>query len=83
MDELRKSQHALNLILEVLENDGSYHDSLAFQFNYTLLPMHFVHSASSFETFKSKGLGLRSQRYSVQNLENKQQFHYIIRGLNY
>jgi hypothetical protein len=50
MSELRKSQHAINLILEVLENDGSYHDSLAFHFNYTLLPMHFVHSTSSFET---------------------------------
>ncbi|WP_373493749.1 hypothetical protein [Aquiflexum sp.] len=60
MDELRKSQNALNLILEVLENDGSYHDSLASQFIYTLLPLHFVHSTSSFETAKSKGLDIIS-----------------------
>lgn len=60
MDELRKSQQALNLIIEVLENDGSYHDSLAFHFNYTLLPIHFVHSTSSFETAKSKGLDIIS-----------------------
>ncbi len=60
MDELRKSRYALNLILEVLENDGSNHDSLAFHFNYTLLPMHFVHSTSSFETAKSKGLDIIS-----------------------
>ncbi|MEB2785595.1 hypothetical protein [Algoriphagus persicinus] len=60
MNELRKSQYALNLILEVLENDGSYHDSLALHFNYTLLPMHFVHSTSSFETAKSRGLDIIS-----------------------
>jgi hypothetical protein len=60
MNELRKSQNALNLILEVFQNDGSYHDSLAFHFNYTLLPMHFVHSTSSFETAKSRGLDIIS-----------------------
>jgi hypothetical protein len=60
MDELRKSQYALNLILKILENDGSYHDSLTFHFNYTLLPMHFVHSTSSFETAKSRGLDIIS-----------------------
>ncbi len=60
MNELRKSQYALNLILEVLENDGSYDDSLALHFNYTLLPMHFVHSTSSFETAKSRGLDIIS-----------------------
>lgn len=58
--ELRKSKGSLDLILEVLENDGSYHDSLAFHFNYLLLPMHFVHSTSSFETAKSKGLDIIS-----------------------
>ena len=60
MNELRKSQTALKLILEVLENDGSYHDSLASHFVYTLLPMHFVHSTSSFETAKSRGLDIIS-----------------------
>ena len=60
MDELRKCKGALDLILEVLENDGAYHDSLAFHFNYSILPMHFVHSTSSFETAKSKGLDIIS-----------------------
>ncbi len=60
VDELRKSQYALSLILEILENDGSYHDSLAFHFNYTILPLHFVHSTSSFETAKSRGLDIIS-----------------------
>lgn len=60
MNELRKSQNALNLILEVLENDGLYHDSLASHFIYTLIPMHFVHSTSSFETAKSRGLDIIS-----------------------
>lgn len=71
MGELRKSQYALNLILEVLANDGSYHDSLGLHFNYTLLPIHFVHSTSSFETAKSRGLdiisntGIRSKLIAV------------------
>ena len=60
MDELGKSERALNLIIEVLENNGSYHDSLAYHFNYTVLPMHFVHSPSSFETAKSRGLDIIS-----------------------
>lgn len=60
MDELRKSQWSLNLISEVLENDGSYHDSLGLHFNYTILPIHFVHSTSSFETAKSRGLDIIS-----------------------
>ena len=60
MNELSKSQNALNLIREVLENDGKYHDSLASYFIYTLIPIHFVHSTSSFETAKSKGLDIIS-----------------------
>jgi hypothetical protein len=60
MEELGKSERALDLILGVLENDGVYHDSLAFHFNYTLLPIHFVHSTSSFETAKSRGLDIIS-----------------------
>ena len=58
--ELQKSHKALSLILGLLENDGSYHDSLSSHFNYTLLPMHFVHSSSSFETAKSRGLDIIS-----------------------
>ena len=60
MKELQKSQKAFEVILQVLENDGSYHDSLSSHFNYTLLPMHFVHSTSSFETAKSRGLDIIS-----------------------
>ncbi len=54
MEELSKSQQSLNLIIELLENDGTYHDSLSLHFNYTLLPIHFVHSTSAFEALKSK-----------------------------
>jgi hypothetical protein len=60
MEELQKSQKAFEVILQVLENDGSYHDSLSSHFNYTLLPMHFVHSTSTFETAKSRGLDIIS-----------------------
>lgn len=61
-EELQKSQKALNLILGLLENDGAYHDSLSSHFNYTLLPMHFVHSTSSFETAKARGLDIISNK---------------------
>lgn len=62
MADLEKSRRALALLLEVLENDGSYHDSLSRHFNYTLLPIHFVHSTSSFEMLKAKGLDLVSNQ---------------------
>lgn len=60
--DLEKSRRALALLVEVLENDGSYHDSLSRHFNYTLLPIHFVHSTSSFEMLKAKGLDLVSNQ---------------------
>lgn len=58
LKDLEKSMQSLNLIIELLENDGTYHDSLSLYFNYTLLPIHFVHSTSAFETMKSKGLDI-------------------------
>jgi hypothetical protein len=60
LKDFERSIRALNLIIEVLENDGAYHDSLSSYFNYTLLPIHFVHSTSSFEMLKSKGLDIVS-----------------------
>ena len=60
IEELQKSQKALNLVLAVLENDEPYQDSLSSHFNYTLLPIHFFHSTSSVETAKSKGLDIIS-----------------------
>lgn len=58
MRELSQSLRSIDIIIAAFENDQLYHDSLAFHFNYTLLPMHFVHSTSSFETLKSKGLDI-------------------------
>ncbi|TXE14739.1 hypothetical protein [Algoriphagus aquimarinus] len=62
LKDFEKSIQSLNLIIEVLENDGTYHDSLSSYFNYTLLPIHFVHSTSSFEMLKSKGLDIVSNQ---------------------
>jgi len=76
MGELRKSKGSLDLILKVLENDGSYHDSLAFHFNYLLLPMHFVHSTSTFETAKSKGLDIISNSALRTKLISLYDSHY-------
>ncbi|MCO5726081.1 hypothetical protein [Robiginitalea marina] len=60
ISELQKSMQSINLVLGLLEGNGTYHDSLSRHFNYTLLPLHFVHSTSSFEMLKSKGLDLVS-----------------------
>jgi hypothetical protein len=62
ISELQKSLHSLNLLVDVLEDNGQYHDSLSRHFNYALLPMHFVHSTSSFEMLKSRGLDLVSNK---------------------
>jgi hypothetical protein len=60
VSELQKSLQSITLLLGVLESNGPYRDSLSRHFNYTLLPLHFVHSTSSFEMLKSKGLDLVS-----------------------
>lgn len=62
ISDLQKSLHSLNLLVDVLEGNGRYHDSLSLHFNYALLPMHFVHSTSSFEMLKSRGLDLVSNK---------------------
>jgi hypothetical protein len=56
MTELNKSLRSIDVIIASLENDHPYHDSLAAHFNYMFLPLHFVHSTSTFETLRSKGL---------------------------
>lgn len=58
--DLTRSLESIDIVIKALEGDASYHDSLAGHFNYTLLPLHFVHSTSTFETLKSKGLDLIS-----------------------
>jgi hypothetical protein len=82
ISELQKSLHSLNLLLSVLEGNGPYHDSLSRHFNYTLLPMHFVHSTSSFEMLKSRGLdlvsnpGLRARLVSLYD----SQYDFFLQG---
>lgn len=58
ISELNQSLQSIDHIISAIAKDQPYHDSMAFHFNYTLLPMHFVHSTSSFETLKSKGLDI-------------------------
>jgi len=82
MFELRLSQKSLNILINALKSDQSYHDSLAAHFNYMFLPMHFVHSTSTFETLRSKGLDiisndtLRSQLISLYD----SQYEFFIQG---
>lgn len=49
-----------NLLLQKMEEDAPYSDSLAIHFSRTMLPTNFLHSTSTFETIKSKGVDLIS-----------------------
>jgi len=47
-----------NIIIQALENDEPYRDSIADYFGDMMFPVKFVYSTSAFETLKSKGIGL-------------------------
>ena len=80
--ELDQSLRSLDIIITALVDDLPYHDSLAYHFNYTLLPMHFVHSTSTFEALKSKGFdiisndSIRSQLITLYD----SQYEFFIQG---
>jgi hypothetical protein len=82
MSDLNKSVRSLNILIWSLENDLPYHDSLASHFNYMFLPIHFVHSTSTFETLRSKGLDIvrnDSLRSKLINLYDSQ-YEFFIQG---
>jgi hypothetical protein len=47
-------------IIDALENDLPYQDSIADHFGHLMFPVMFLHSTSAFETLKSKGIDLIS-----------------------
>ena len=47
-----------NTIIQSIENDEPYKDSIADHFGMMMFPTKFVYSTSAFETLKSKGIGL-------------------------
>ena len=47
-----------NAVIQSLENDQPYKDSIADYFGIMMFPTKFVYSTSAFETLKSKGIGL-------------------------
>jgi len=65
-----KGFNSANLILSLLENDQPYHDSLATYFSHVMTPTIFVNSTSAFETLKSKGIDLISNKELKNNLIN-------------
>jgi len=48
---------AANKVIEALENDLRYNDSIPIYLGRMMRPMKFLHSTSAFETLKSKGIG--------------------------
>jgi uncharacterized protein DUF6090 len=53
-----KGLNSANLILDLLEKNQPYNDSLAKHFSNVMEPSRFVNSTSAFETLKSKGIDL-------------------------
>lgn len=80
--QLIQSQKSINILIHALESNQPYHDSLAYHFNYMFLPMHFVHSTSTFETLRSKGLDIVSNdtlRSQLINLYDSQ-YEFFLQG---
>lgn len=50
--------NSANTILDLLESDQPYNDSIAIHFSYVMMPTFFINSTSAFETLKSKGIDL-------------------------
>ncbi len=50
--------NSANMILNLLDSDQLYNDSLAKHFSRVMMPSFFVNSTSAFETLKSKGIDL-------------------------
>lgn len=75
ISELTQSMQSIDIVLTALDKNPSYHDSLAYHFNYTFLPIHWVYSTSTFETLRSKGLDIirnDSIRYQLITLYDSQ-----------
>jgi len=62
-----KGLNSAKMILNLLEKNQPYNDSLAKHFNYAMTPSFFRNSSSAFETLKSKGIDLISN----ENLKNQ------------
>ncbi|VAV86190.1 hypothetical protein MNBD_BACTEROID02-226 [hydrothermal vent metagenome] len=62
--------NSANLILNLLEKNQTYNDSLAKHFSYAMQPSTFVNSTSAFETLKSKGIDLISNENLRSQLIN-------------
>jgi uncharacterized membrane-anchored protein YhcB (DUF1043 family) len=62
--------NSANLILNLLKKNKSYNDSLAKHFSNATQPSFFLNSTSAFETLKSKGIDLISNKKLKNDLIN-------------
>ena len=60
VEHIDRSISSGNKIIDALENDLPYQDSIADHFGILMFPVMFLHSTSAFETLKSKGIDLIS-----------------------
>lgn len=52
----RNAINSINEIMEAIDNDLPYHDSLSYDFGYAMIYTLFVHSTSAFEAMKAQGI---------------------------
>lgn len=57
-NSITESIASTNILIEAIENDEHYRDSIADHFGIAMFPVQFIYSTSAFETLKSKGIGL-------------------------
>jgi hypothetical protein len=55
---IENSINSANTVIQSLENDEPYRDSVADHLGFMMLPVKFLYSTSAFETLKSKGIDL-------------------------
>lgn len=67
---------SLDLLVEYLESDSPYHDSLAVHFHNALIMPRFVHSRSAFESMQSSGLDIVSNEELRRRLIRLYGAHY-------
>lgn len=67
---------SMDLLVETLEGDSSYHDSLAVHFHNALIMPRFVHSRSAFESMQSSGLDIVSNEELRRRLIRLYGAHY-------
>jgi hypothetical protein len=67
---------SMDLVLDQLDSDAPWHDSLAVHFHNALIMPRFVHSTSAYETMQSRGMDIGSDEELRNRLIRLHGAHY-------